>query len=83
VRTTVAIDDDLLAMAKRRALERRTTLGAVIEDALRVVLFGGKAAGTRPFKLVTFRGDGPVSGVDLDHTSGLMAAEDEERYGRR
>ena len=83
MRTTVAIDDHLLEMAKRRALERRTTLGAVIEDALRATLLGGSAARSKPFKLVTFHGDGPVGGVDLDRTSQLIAAEDVERYGRR
>ena len=83
MRTTVAIDDHLLEMARRRALERHTTLGAVIEDALRAVLLGGKAAGKTPFTLVTFHGDGPVGGVDLDRTSQLIAAEDIERYGRR
>ena len=83
MRTTVAIDDHLLAMARRRALERRTTLGAVIEDALRAALLGEKAAASKPFTLVTFHGDGPRDDVDLDRTSQLLAAEDVERYGRR
>jgi hypothetical protein len=83
MRTTVAIDDHLLEMARRRALERRTTLGAVIEDALRVALLGAPAGESPPFTLVTFRGDGLVAGVDLDRTSAIAAAEDAERYGRR
>ena len=83
MRTTVSIDDHLLDMAKRRALERRTTVGAVIEDALRAALLGGRDRASTPFTLVTFRGDGPQEGVDLDRPSGLLAAEDVERYGRR
>lgn len=79
----MSIDDHLLEMAKRRALERRTTVGAVIEDALRAALLGGGSGASPPFTLVTFRGDGPQPGVDLDHPSGLLAAEDVERYGRR
>lgn len=35
VRTTVSIDDELLAAARRRAAERGQTLGQVVEDALR------------------------------------------------
>ncbi len=35
MRTTVAIDDNLLGAAKERARERGQTLGQVIEDALR------------------------------------------------
>lgn len=35
MRTTVSIDDRLLAAAKRRAREQDKTLGAVLEDALR------------------------------------------------
>jgi Arc/MetJ family transcription regulator len=35
MRTTVRLDDDLLAEAKRRAASDRTTLGSLIEDELR------------------------------------------------
>ena len=83
MRTTISIDDHLLDMAKRRALERRTTVGAVIEDALRAALLGGSSRASAPFTLVTFRGDGVQEGVNLDQPSGLLAAEDVERYGHR
>ena len=83
MRTTIAIDDDLLELAKRRARERRTTLGKVVEDALRAAFSTRPDRAAPPFELVTFRGDGPREGVDLDQTSALVAAEDVERYGRR
>ena len=35
MRTTIAIDDNLLKAAKEEARARGTTLGAVVEDALR------------------------------------------------
>lgn len=35
MRTTLSIDDNLLNAAKERARARGTTLGAVVEDALR------------------------------------------------
>ena len=82
MRTTVAIEDHLLELAKRRARERKTTLGRVVEDALRAALSERGASSAPAFELVTFRGDGPQDGVDLDKTSGLLVAEDVERYGR-
>lgn len=81
MRTTLAIDDALLELAKQRARDRGTTLGKVVEDALRAALFDALERPERPFRLVTFHGDGPHEGVDLDRTSALIAAEDVERYG--
>ena len=82
MRTTLAIDDRLLELAKRRARERKTTLGRVVEDALRAALSRRAAGAAAPFELVTFRGDGVREGVDLVRTSALLAAEDVERHGR-
>jgi hypothetical protein len=77
MRTTVRLDDDLLVSAKRAALERGTTLTAVIEDALRRALAPPHAStGARP-TLPTFRGDGLQPGVDLDDTASLLDLMDE------
>jgi hypothetical protein len=74
MRTTIAIRDDLLEEAKRRALARRTTLGVFIEDMLRVTLSRPKDAMDRvgPVRLQTFRGQGLHPGVDLDHSAALL-----------
>ena len=74
MRTTIAIRDDLLAEAKRRALDRQTTLGGFIEDALRVALARPKPTANRPptVRLQTFRGQGVRPGVDLDHSAALL-----------
>ncbi len=64
MRTTLAIDDHLLAAAKRRARARGQTLGQVIEDALRRELADPVRA--KPVEVPVFRGgDGPLPGVDL------------------
>ncbi len=82
MRTTVTIDDSLLQAAKQRALEQRTTLRQVVEDALRAALLGPRDdAEVPPFRLVTFRGDGAREGIDLDRSSELLVAEDVARYG--
>ncbi|MEI6084301.1 MAG: DUF2191 domain-containing protein [Verrucomicrobiota bacterium] len=74
MRTTIAIRDDLLAEAKRRALDRQTTLGGFIEDALRVALSHPKPSAKRKptLRLLTFRGHGVRPGVDLDHSAALL-----------
>jgi hypothetical protein len=77
MRTTIRLDDDLLAKAKKAALERGTTLTAVIEDALRRALAPGSQERGNPFSVPTFRGDGLRPGVDLDDTASLLDAMDE------
>jgi hypothetical protein len=39
------------------------------------------AGTTEPFQLVTFRGAGPLKGIDLDQTNALLVAEDHATYG--
>ena len=77
MRTTIRLDDDLLARAKRAAVERGTTLTALIEDALRRALAPEPTRTRRPVSLPTFRGDGLQPGVDLDDTSSLLDLMDE------
>ena len=73
MRTTIRLDDGLLREAKRRAAETGTTLGAVIEDAVRDSFSRrGRPARTRPIALPTYRGRGLQPGVDLDDTASLM-----------
>jgi Arc/MetJ family transcription regulator len=80
MRTTIRLDDDLLTAAKRVALERGTTLTAVIEDALRRALASGVATHIqRDVELPRFHGDGLQPGVDLDDTASLLDAMDAPR----
>lgn len=66
MRTTVSVDDNLLAAARRRAAERGQTLGRVLEDALRHELSRPADEGSRPVEIPVFRGgDGPLPGIDL------------------
>jgi hypothetical protein len=64
MRTTLAVDDHLLAAAKRRARARGQTLGQVVEDALRREL--ADPIMREPVEVPVFRGGGgPLPGVDL------------------
>ena len=77
MRTTIRLDDDLLTRAKREALERGTTLTAVIEEALRRALAPGVRATADDVALPSFRGDGLQPGVDLDDSASLLDVMDE------
>jgi hypothetical protein len=74
VRTTINVDDQLLARAKLLAQESGTTLTAVIEDALRERLARRGPAAERgdAFRLHTFTGRGLQPGVDLDNSAALL-----------
>lgn len=77
MRTTVAISDELLAAAKRRARAQGTTLGKVIDAALRRELAAGGAAGTPPPVPVFRDGNGPRPGLDLTSNRALSEALDD------
>lgn len=78
MRTTVAVDDELLAAAKRQAQARGVSLGTVVEEALRREL----SAVARPpaVEIPVFRGGtGARPGVDLSSNRELAALLDEGR----
>ncbi|RIK07995.1 MAG: antitoxin [Acidobacteria bacterium] len=64
MRTTIAIDDNLLRRAKERARRRGITLGRLVEEALRREIAAEAERGERP-ELPVFHGTGVRPGVDL------------------
>ena len=77
MRTTLAIEDRLLAAAKRRARARGLTLGQLVEEALRAELARAPAGTDRP-KVPVFRGGSGVRpGVDLSSNRAIQEALDE------
>jgi hypothetical protein len=73
MRTTIRLDDALLAQAKVEAARRGSTLTAVIEDALRELLARVESRrDPAPFELPTFAGNGLQPGVDLDDSASLL-----------
>jgi Bacterial antitoxin of type II TA system, VapB len=72
MRTTISLDDDLLAEAKQVAARTGRTLTAVIEDALRASLHRRHVAPTRPVELPIFGEGGVQPGVDLDDSAALL-----------
>jgi predicted transcriptional regulator len=72
VRTTVNIDDHLLAEAKVLAARTRRSLGAVIDDALRAMFRrNSEQAAREQFQLPTHGAGGLQPGVDLEAKEAL------------
>ncbi len=72
-RTTLNLDDALLAKAKEVAVRTNRTLTAVVEDALRESL--GRAdeqVPSQPLDLPTYGGGWVRPGVDIDNSASLL-----------
>lgn len=84
MRTTITMDDRLLAQLKKRAAESGTSVSRLIEQASRL-LIRTPPAGKRKdqFDLVTFGAGGRFSRQNIDKTSALVEADDVDRFGRR
>lgn len=83
MRTTVTIDDQVLAEAKAVAARTGRTLSEVVEDALREVQAQRAAGtGTGAFKLHTFDGGGTLAGVDLNSNAALLDLIEGDAPGR-
>lgn len=78
MRTTVAINDQVLAAAKGRARERDLTLGQFIEAALQRELATEKGRHDRRPVPVFRRGTGPRPGIDLTSNRALHEALDDD-----
>lgn len=77
MRTTVRLDDRLLAEDKKRAAESGKTLTSVLEDALREALARRSVhAKSKPVRLKTVKGGGVRAGVDLDDSASLLDVMD-------
>lgn len=81
MRTTIDLDDDLLARLKQRAAATGRTMASLVEDAVREMLARGPA-GTRKrprVVLPTYRGRGVLPGVDLTDSAALLDLMEDER----
>lgn len=78
MRTTLSIADELLVAAKRRAREQGTTLGAVVEAALRRELAANEQRESPPIPVFS-AGTGARPGLDLTSNRALHETLDEGR----
>lgn len=81
MRTTVSIDDELLRRARVLAVESRRSLGAVVDDALRVLLAPRAAElGEPDVEFPIFGGSGLRPGVDLEDKDALARILGDEDF---
>ena len=71
MRTTVRLNDDLLAAAKQKAAAEHTTLTSLIEDSLRQTLAVRVVKPAERFLIRAFGVGGTLPGVDLDDSAAL------------
>jgi len=83
MRTTLVLNDELLGEAKKRAADRRSSLSAIVNEALRVAFKGEPASreAREAYQMPTYR----PSGAKRARTSprelfDLQAAEDVDAY---
>ncbi|MGH4002089.1 MAG: DUF6364 family protein [Pseudonocardiaceae bacterium] len=78
MRTTLQLDDELVAQAKISAARSGRTLSQVIEDALRQALASHAEPTRRQVSVPTSPGC-PLPGVNLDDNAGLLDLMDRSR----
>jgi hypothetical protein len=81
MRTTLVLDDRVLKLARRRAVERGLTLSEVVNEALRSMLAAQASPRTPPFRMVTF-GE-PSLAADHEPSDFADATEAEDREARK
>jgi hypothetical protein len=78
MRTTVRLDDQLLADVKKLAIDTGRTFTEVVEDALRAALAQRREkTRSKPIKLHTCGGKGLQPGVDLSNNAALADLMDQ------
>jgi hypothetical protein len=84
MRTTITLDERLLAQLKKRARDSGTSVSRLIEQAVRLLIRTPPAAKRQTrFELVTYGKGGRFSRHNIDKPSALLEADDVTRFGRR
>jgi hypothetical protein len=74
MRTTIQLDDALLAQATKLAREKGYDLSHFIEETLREKIAPQPLVTRQPFlRLTTVRGEGVRPGVDLNNSAALLS----------
>lgn len=81
MRTTISLDERLVAQLKRRAAEQGTSVSKLVEQAVRLFVRTPRtSAAPQAFELVTFGKGGRFSRHNIDKTSALLESDDVERF---
>ena len=81
MRTTITLDDRLIAQLKRRAAEQGTSVSKLVEQAVRLFVRSPRTpTPASTFALVTFGKGGRFSRHNIDKTSALFEVDDLKRF---
>lgn len=81
MRTTITLDERLVAQLKQRASEQGTSVSKLVEQAVRLFVRTPRTPVESPaFELVTFGKGGCFSRHNIDKASALLEADDLERF---
>jgi hypothetical protein len=81
MRTTITLDERLMAQLKRRAAEQGTSVSKLVEQAVRLLVRTPRVPAESPtFELVTFGAGGRFSRLNIDKISALIEADDLDRF---
>ncbi len=83
MRTTLTIDDAIMAALKKKAFETDKPLKVVINEALALGLQAQPRTKPRNVKLKTFTMGGPQPGVDLVKANQLAGDLEDEEIARK
>ena len=84
MRTTITLDDHLLARLKKRASESGTSVSGLIGRAVRLLLqMPAPGRHKDGFELVTFGAGGRFTRRNIDKTAALLEDDDVDRYASR
>jgi hypothetical protein len=82
MRTTITLDERLMAQLKRCAAEQGTSVSKLVEQAVRLFVRTPRSPSVpQAFELVTFGKGGHFTRHNVDKTSALIEADDLERFG--
>ncbi len=76
MRTTLNLDDQLLKLAKHRAIEQGVSLSEFIENVIRQS-FSRQSVDHKTVRLITTAGPGVKPGVDLDNARSMLDIMDD------
>lgn len=83
MRTTLTLEPDVAQKLKRRMAERKISLKAAVNEALRAGLKASAAVKPAKFKVEPFSGGGFQPGIDPDRLNQLLDELDVEEFARK
>jgi predicted CopG family antitoxin len=80
MRTTIILEDELGRRLREQARREGKSFSEFLAEAGLRALEHRERPASEAFRLITFRGKGPLADIDLDRTGELVTREDVDIY---